>query len=238
MDVVYKYGGVRPGDLELRYSLRSLQNVPHDNVWIVGEPPSWTTAYTIEVTQNKGSKWANAVENIRVACTNPDVSADFIMMDDDFFILHPIEEIPVWHRGSLQDEIKRLKSRAGMGNYGFGLVETAELLRWAQVPEPMYAYNLHVPTVLNKERVLECFDFVKSLRPHKMPQCFLFRTFYGNYWQTGGEQHADCKIYGDQAKPPSGPFLSTVDSIFAPRRNSRVRQHIDKLFPRPSPYER
>ena len=42
MDAVYY---VRPGDRndELRYSLRSLANLPHDRVWIVGHTPPWVT---------------------------------------------------------------------------------------------------------------------------------------------------------------------------------------------------
>lgn len=41
MDILYL---CRPGEnLELRYSLRSLRNVPHGRVWIFGDCPDWVT---------------------------------------------------------------------------------------------------------------------------------------------------------------------------------------------------
>lgn len=234
MDVVYRYRSTGGGD-ELRYSLRSLKNIPHNTVWIVGQQEPWLTNVKLlrnhPVTQNK---WENSRKNLLVACQNQRVSDDFILMDDDFYITHPMESIPVWHRGTLNETLGDYANRAG-STYLRGLRETAELLKWAGVTDDILVYNLHIPMVINKAKMLECMDYLKGMKI-RMPQCFHIRTWYGNFWQLGGERASDNKVLKTQDSVKPGPFLSSTNAAF--NSSSRVRKYLQALLPQPSRYEK
>ena len=84
MDIVYPYKRT-PDDFELIYSLRSLVNVPHDRVVIAGDRPSRVSdAVTVFPVLRVGcDRYVSSTANIFAT----DVSGDFIVMNDDFFIL-------------------------------------------------------------------------------------------------------------------------------------------------------
>lgn len=238
MDVVYPYRKSSDNGSELRYSLRSLSNINHGNVWVVGESEPWFTDSVNHIArlQNSGTKWSSARDNILAACANVGVSEDFVLMNDDFFIMERLTALPVCHRGTLSASLARYRAKRENGTYIRGLIETQELLKWSGCQEPLYAYNLHIPMVVNKKKMLTCTDFVESIRPKHMPQCLHLRTFYGNYWQLGGQETKDVKVARLDAPIPSGPFLSSNDGTF--RRPGRLRKLIIESFPKPSRYEK
>lgn len=236
MDIVYPYKLSGTGE-ELRYSLRSLKNLPHDEVWIVGDKPPWVQNVNyIRVPQNGPSKWANSRKNILTACEHPDISDDFILFNDDFFVMEEIQYVPTLHRGLITEVVDNFKRRNVNSKYVAGLVETAEMLRWAGVPDPMYAYNLHIPMVINKAKMLECFDYLKALSLPHVPYCFHLRSYYGNFWQIGGTQAKDVKIRNNRSPVPPGPFLSTNNSSF--RTNRVFQDRLTKKLNKRSIYER
>ncbi len=236
MDVIYPYR--RSGDgSELKFSLRSLRNVPHDNVWVVGEQERWFSKEVRFIRrQQSSSKWQNARENIIAAAKHPDISEDFILMNDDFFVMSPIPKVPTLHRGPIDDFVEARKKAGKVSGYVMGLVETKALLEWAGCTDTLYSYSLHVPFVFNKTKLLTSLDYLRSIRPAAMPNCFHLRTWYGNYWQIGGTQMRDVKINSYKTSVPDGPFLSTDNASFTTR--SVVRERIVSTFPDRSPYER
>lgn len=90
MDAVYILGtGSRSGNEEIRYSVRSLEKHMSDlgKVFVVGSrPESLRAAAWIEATDNHAKYWKNALEKTRFACFDERVSADFLLMNDDFFM--------------------------------------------------------------------------------------------------------------------------------------------------------
>lgn len=233
MDVVYRYRAAGAGE-ELKFSLRSLQNIPHDNVWIVGDIPYWlSNARTIKVPQNGKSKWDNSRQNVIEACKHPDVSDQFILMDDDFYITQPIDEIPVWHRGSFDEAISIHRKRYPHSKYLAGMIETNEILKITKLEQPIYAYNLHIPMVIDKAKLLECLSKLEDIRPKSVPQCFHLRSWYGNCNAIGGVRMSDVKISSPRDKIPEGPFISTSNSS----ATGEVRNFLKRTFPRASPYE-
>ncbi len=234
MDVVYRYKASGGGE-ELRISLRSLQNVPHDNVWIVGDIPHWfNNGGTIHVPQRHGNKWNNSRVNVLEACKNPEISDQFILMDDDFFILEPIEEIPVWHRGSIESVIQKYRKKYPNSKYFAGLIETHEMLKTLDISQPLYAYNLHIPMVVDKEKMLESVKRLDGMKPKTVPQCFHLRSWYGNYNELGGVKMEDVKIRDYHSPMPDGPFLSTQNSAFT----GHTKRLLKQKFPAASIYER
>lgn len=230
MDVVYV---VRPGDVneELRYSLRSLVNLPHDQVWIVGYRPQWVRGVQHIPLRQLGPKWTNSTANLRRACAHPGVSERFAYFNDDFFLLQPLgDDLPMWNRGPLGDVLARYaKSNS---RYADGMRKTAKLLRDLGLPGPYLSYELHAPMPVQKLGMLEALAAAEA-RPvqgvlHK-------RTLYGNYWGLGGLSMPDGKLHGLRDRYPAGAlWTSTTDGLF---RRGLVGRQLRAAFPEPSPYE-
>ena len=102
---------------ELRYSIRSVMNsFPDAKIWVSGGKPDWYIGNYISIDQN-GSKYANAIANINAICDSKEISDDFVLMNDDFFILKKIDSIKTFHSGLLIDKITRFKEVARSSAY-------------------------------------------------------------------------------------------------------------------------
>lgn len=221
-DVVYI---VRPGDDndELRYSLRSLRNVPHGTVWLVGYCPRWVRGVRHLPVEQSGLKYDNATANLReVARLGP---RTFMLFNDDFYATAPVPGPPApGHRGPLLE----LAERSG-GGYAQMLRDTHRVLEDVfVVPEPL-AYTLHVPLLMDRDGLRNVLD-VRSDAPR-----LSWRSLYGNLELCGmGERQDDVKVHGPGGPAP-GPWLSTSDTSF---RYHQIGRYVRKLFPDPSPHER
>ena len=93
MDVVYILGsGSLAQNKEIVYSLRSLETNMQDlrNVYVVGEAvPALPGVIHIPAKDLTDKKWKNAFYKIKKACAIPDLSEEFLLMNDDFFMLEP-----------------------------------------------------------------------------------------------------------------------------------------------------
>jgi hypothetical protein len=181
LDLVYICG---PGDNEeLRYSIRSaVKNLKFDNLWVVGGKPSWYVGNHIEVAQNK-SKYANARNNLRAICNSSKISDSFILMNDDFYIMNKVDNVPYMHGGLLSDKIKKYENLTGNTRYVLMLKRTLLSLS-RRFKKDILDYELHVPMVMEKEKLLSIID---------LPD--LWRSRYGNTFSVGGIEIEDVKIY-------------------------------------------
>lgn len=229
MDVVYI---VRPGDRneELRYSLRSLANLPHDAVWAVGYRPRWAVVQTVQTQQRRG-KYENSLLNIRAACEARDVSADFVYFNDDFMVLKPVDQLPIMHRGTVREFVAgHVRTYGRPGPYIRSLLATADFLKQRGIRDPL-CFEGHVPIVFNRTRLRRALDLVAD-----RPDIRHYRTLYGNLEGWTGEEIPDWKISGLQGVPgPRWPFASTADVAF---ERGAVGAWIRERFPERSPYER
>lgn len=230
MDVVYV---VRPGDNneELRYSLRSLANLPHDRVFIVGHTPPWVRNVTSLQTIQAGTKYANSTRNVLTACGTDEVSDPFVLMNDDFFIVRPIGEVPTLHRGPVADVVTeyRVRYRRIASQYIVGMTETRDLLLELGHTKPL-SYELHVPLVVHKEAMSKAIETatVAGLEvPHK-------RTLYGNLAGVGGTQARDVKVIYRAAVHVPSPFVSTSDMSF---HEGWIGRKLRGMFTEASRYE-
>lgn len=218
MDVVYplKHGGPHE---EARYSLRTLVNLPHDEVWFVGSRPSWARSVQhIPTRQAEPTKYENLCLNIRAACEHPDISDPFVMFNDDFFVMEPLTEIPVLWRETVDDAIKR---------YSVSMKDWQQHMQ--QVRDSLGAvrsYELHIPLVVHKDQML------KALELGGPGPCW--RTAYGAVAGLEGGPSPDVKVMRLQQPLPAGPFASSSDQSFA---CGAVGKAIRLRFPEPSRYE-
>lgn len=93
MDAVYILGTGSPcANEEIRYSIRALEENMLDlrNVWIIGELPKFLPViFHVAANDLMSEKWKNAYVKTRIACEQGEISDDFILMNDDFFMCEP-----------------------------------------------------------------------------------------------------------------------------------------------------
>ena len=225
LDVVYP---VRPGDTneELRFSLRALEaHLPHATVWMVGYKPSWVTGVEY-LPGNTASKRANLWHNLLAACRHPDISDECVIMNDDFMVTTPIEEVPVLYRGTLRDHLNLPRVVRGESWWRESLRTTLVMLQTLGFEDPV-SYELHTPFRCNKTLMLETLERFKHITPDNPPQ---WRSLYGNLHKVGGKQSADGKAYN--RGPIHTPFHSTDDRTFR-----YFTAQLNEMFPEPSRYE-
>jgi hypothetical protein len=212
VNVVYY---VRPGrhNEPLRYSLRSLVNLPHDAVWVVGHRPEWVTGVEHIDMRPVGNAQSNAIALLRAACEA--LPGRFVVMNDDFYVMAPTT-IPSWHDGPLVQRVANAR-----GAYGNHL--RAALGRLA--PGAL-AWTLHIPLIVESERLA---DILATLDGKVPPE---WRTMYGNLTGATGEEHADVKVRRRSDPVPAGPFLSSSPSSFG-----ALLPLLRERFPGPSEYE-
>ena len=226
MDVVYI---CRDGENdELRYSLRSLANLPHDNVWVIGGAPKWYKGKRIKVKQS-GDKYSNARRNLNALCDSPDITESFILMNDDFFIMRPVDDVPYLHGGSVYDKIKRHSAYAPDSAYVRLLWDTLHVLA-NRGCHTSYDYALHVPMVMEKAKLKPLLGYPASLR-----------ILYGNLYNVGGKFSDDVKYHRRLTNGPEpydfvkgdSPYLSSSDGTFKYVYSKKLK----RLFPEPSIFE-
>lgn len=210
---------------EFRYSLRSVcKNMPYARVWVFGGcPKNIVPDVRIRVEQEGKTKWDRVHSMFKLACENKELSDNFILFNDDFFVMKPVEKIEPIHRGLLEDHVKVL----GKGPYATMLSGIDKELK--NRGETSYSYELHTPFVFNKKKLLKLLNDNPNLR--------CTRTMYGNLYKIGGERASDVKIFS--SKPAfdykDTDFLSTDDSVIKP--NNDAWRYIMKQFVMPCKYE-
>lgn len=234
MDVLYTIKDGREFNEELVYSLRSLVNIPHERVFIVGGVPlDVKKSEIIHIpTEQKSTKWRNSTSNLKTAILDDRLSDDFIYMNDDFFILKPINE-PVkelnLHFGSMADYYDRLAKKHAETPYMRGMLETKNLLNNLGVQEPL-SYELHIPFIFNKKHLKEMFS-IKGIENinvlHK-------RSLYGNLYLKKSQFYKDVKLFNGMNFDAKNfnKFVSTDATSFL-----KVRPFLETQFNKKSKYE-
>lgn len=221
IDVAYI---VRPGEdnAELRYSLRSLRNVPHGDVWIFGHCPSWVqNVHRVFVTQRdpRTHKYENGRANLTAIVDHG--PNKFALFNDDFFCVRPTESMPApGHRGTLRE-----LAVSRPGDYGALLRETDGLLTRSGLVDPL-AYTLHKPMTMQRGALGYALEYGADKRVS-------WRSIVGNLYRYGGMREDDVKVPHD-GPLPRGPWVSTIDASF---RYHPVGEAIRRALPSPSPYE-
>jgi hypothetical protein len=216
LDIVYIYKHKEHSPL--RYSLRSLENYPHRNVFIVGDCPAYLQNI-IHIPYIFGvDRTQNAWGQIKAACLNVMVSDRFCFFNDDFYILKPTIEIPYYER-SVD------KKREG-GAHGKALAKTRALF-----PNFKNFDSVHTPIIFDKRLFLSLYDH------YDISQGYCYKSLYGNHYNLHTQVIGDVKGRSlSKVKKRMGfRFLSTSDNV---ERNVDFLSMINNLFSNPSKYER
>ena len=224
-DVVYI---VRDGDDNetLRYSLRSLANLPHRDIYIVGHRPAWVTGIEHVPGNRYSAKAQNVHDNVRLACSISEATGTVVLMNDDFFVVHPDPTLDPWWREPLADHIASIP----WSTWRQSLEAARSWLAADGVVEPL-SYELHVPLAMDRAEMAQVLDEVGAYSPLFPPQ---WRTVYGNRVELGGVRHPDVKVAVDGDWDDGWPFLSCTEQSWS---DGPVGHHVRDLFLDPSPYE-
>lgn len=177
MDILYPYKHSEKGNSSLRYSLRSLVNLPHDRVVIIGDKPKWAVNIKhIKCDDPYDSATKNVWRKIYIACEM--LSENFILMDDDHIIWNYVSEIPYYH-GKPFNKMKMNNDKRGRDFY-YALHNSKNMLR-----NPKNFNRVHTPIVYNRERFK---DVAKKFEWNT-----LHKTIYCNYYQVESTYRRDAK---------------------------------------------
>jgi len=224
---------------EFRYSLRSLKNLPHNRVFVAGYAPDWLANANYLMVEKpldmdrKNHEVANihaVLKNIKATLDNQEISDDFILMNDDFYILKPLKQLPSLNRGKLDDVIEEYRAQ-GAKAYLKTMERTRDLLLSLGYTD-LISYELHTPMLMNKQKWLAMYQLVED-NPELRP--LHTRTLYGNIYKVGGTAIPDVKVYDyETGIAPGATFLSTENVVFD---LGKVGKELKARFPEPSKYE-
>lgn len=228
MDIVYlvKEGARNP---ELIYSVRSVcKNLPHRKIWFIGGCPEGILPdvyYPFNRISNV--KTRNTAKMYELICKIEEISDDFMLFNDDFFIMEPTKELPPRYWRTLEEKVEQMKMKYGGSTRWTALLKIAsDELIYRQFTD--YDFELHVPMVFNKRKLAEVIK--------KFPGIPCKRSLYGNFYKLyeSGEEKPDGKIHDWNIDVFNMDIISTDDESF---KNGAIGRRIREAFPKPSKYE-
>jgi len=223
MDVFYplKTNGSRHNNLELRYSLRSIEKnlSGFDRVFISTQYlPEWLT--NVEHIQMRDDPMRVPDWNIKNKVYNAGTE-DFLFLNDDHFILEPYNAntFPNYYHSTLDIYCRK------RGKDGYGL-RARNTLKWLQAHElKLLNFDIHYPIVYNLTKFREVMDLV----PWDNKNGFIVKSLYGNYWRLPGTYTHDNKV---NSLPGKLPVFSTY-----PHMKQSIFSYLEQKFPEKSRFE-
>ena len=212
---------------ELRYSLRSVeQNFPHRFVWFVGgQPEGLKPDRLLRHTQFGANKWLKIKSSMLEVVKQEELSDEFFLFNDDFFVTKPFEkEFVNFTDRTLTDRIEDFRrENPHLNRYAMSLVQTEEELK-AQGHGTLN-FEVHLPMLFEKKKVTDVL--IKCYSPQ-------MRSIYGNITDCAYEDRRDVKVNRLDEVPKDADFISTNDKTFT---QGNVGQYIRDLFKEPSRFE-
>lgn len=217
---------------EIRFSLRSVEKyLPHARIFVIGHRPKWIkNVIHIPAEDPHPHKLRNVIAKIKKACMDPRLGERFAVMNDDFFMLKPIEDIKTYHRGTIIGTMRRHPTRRGY--YYEALAATRRFLLDQDLGGEPLDYGVHAPMIFEKKRARALASLTD------VAEGLLFRTVYANLRGMGGYFRNDVKITDlkdlKTRKFKSVDMISSSDGVAL---NRRFREWLMKKFPDPCRYE-
>jgi hypothetical protein len=239
-DVVYVLGtGSQWRNNEIRFSLRSIaKNLKgYGKIYIIGEDPGCLkNIIHIPYPDELGSTNAdgNIIRKVLRACREPELSANFLFINDDHLINKPIKitAVPAFHKG---DMTTYPESFWKLNPWRKRLMLTRdELIRLGLTAN---LFDCHTPILFNKARfpeIISRFDYASGIG-------LCMKSLYGNIAYPEAPLLVDQKktvfrffnLEELNARLKSCGFVSYNDEGL----NSSLRVWLNQQFPEPSPWE-
>lgn len=235
-DIIIPLGKSELNHLDLRYALRAVEkNVKNfRDVWILGDLPKWIkNVRQLNVSDFPEPCWKerNIYRKIKAACLNQDISEDMFFMNDDHFILQPVDatDYPFYYKGSVTNSW--IKNRS---DYRKTMNHTRKYLEIRGFDDKNY--DTHTPIIYNKQKFLTSFNEVNW----ETPWGYGIKTLYCSVNRVKGVFMEDMKLkkkytYEEVKKMASGrQVISCTD---APLKYG-LADYLEEKFPDKSIFEK
>jgi hypothetical protein len=165
------------------------------------------------------------------AVLNSEISDPFIAMDDDFYVMEPVDELPMWHGGNWEQWLAALGPRYASSAYLRDAKLTISMLRkqlWHNF-NPL-CWSLHTPILVWKGDMKTALTIDDSCG-----QRLHLRSLYGNLAGLEGVQ-ADVHDVKQVARVPEGQVYASSANATWP--TSQLGKQIRSRFTEKSRWER
>ncbi len=213
LPAVYLYKKTSDKGRELRYSLRSLENIKNWNgeVFVVGDREPWMNNLTVIAADKYPHRFSDVRAKYLAITRSPLIPNDFILMNDDFFVTERAEVKPL-HQGELS---------GGTSSWQQCKERTKVYLQSQGIAKPL-DYDIHVPMIMNKDKLAEALKANEGATEHTY---LANRSIYGNLHKIGGKEYVDGKTKSNAIL--NREFIST----------SLYNDKLNDLFPTCSRFE-
>lgn len=231
---------------EIRYCLRSVEKHLTDirDVYIIGHKPKFLQNVK-HIEMRDTSQWAtvNIRKKLLAACDNPEVSPNFLYMNDDHYLLESYKKDHFYYCGTLDEALQSSKHSI-----------YTQIIRNTIYRLGGYApyYDVHTPVLINKEVFTESMnqdpgESAWPLNPNEWHFCwggYLIKSTYCNYLFSKYKpvfdttKVEDGKVRHYMSYPQlkefimSRPVLSSTDDVLID-----MRLLLQELYPEKSKYE-
>jgi hypothetical protein len=190
MDIVIPLGlGSIWNNNELRYCLRSVEKhlSGFDNIYIVGERPGWLkNVIHIPIEDVGPSGPARIMRKIMAACNEPNLSREFLFLNDDFFFIGNTDVNFSWYYDyPLHTMLSVLRNK---GAYREAVLNTICMLEISD--KPVKHFDIHLPCIYDKKE----FKRIMNQYVWECPNGYIIKSLYANYLEIEGLKYFDCKI--------------------------------------------
>lgn len=175
---------------ELRYCLRSIARFMRGVgiVWVIGERPDFLSEAVVHIPaeDNGRSREENILNKILIACDRRELSKEFLLFNDDFFLMKKTYAAAVPHY--YHSTLEHFHSTKINGRYKNALANTIADLQQRGLPTRYY--DIHVPVLYEKERfrdIMWSYDWNK-------PDGYVIKSLYCNTAGVHGVSLPDLKI--------------------------------------------
>jgi len=201
-DIVYVYKKNKADTI--KYSLHTTKNIPHRKIFIIGNDPKVKEIdYTvIPCKDDMRPRELNIKKKLLNAIKDKRISENFILMNDDFYILKPTT-LKYYNLGLLEDWV--IENRKDKKHFNSPRWYSAIEDTFKKYPNG-YFCEVHYPIVLNKKKLN------KVIKEIPESYFYLLRTYYCNKYDLVGEESCDFKAY-NVSDLKDGDFISTAPSV-------------------------
>lgn len=234
IDIVLPYlHSKKTNGAELKYTLRSIEKhlSGYGTLYIMGSPPVWLkNTLKIEVKDQPYTrrKEFNIFTKIKKACEHPNISDNFLFMNDDHFLMKDFHAptFPYYHKGSLTDTMNRNK-----GDYRKTIVNARGFLRKKELPET--DFDTHCPIIYNKTKFLESMKGMDW----SLDYGYAIKSLYCGLNGIEGEYYGDCKI-SNATYPETKARVDGKEFFSTGTLTEGMIQLLEELYPNKSNYEK
>ncbi|MGJ1419979.1 MarR family transcriptional regulator [Sphingobacterium spiritivorum] len=243
---------------ELKYALRSWEKNYNDNirVIVVGDKEDWFSPNIIHIPIEPHlikedcacpspsmvrNPQADVTHKIFAAIASGEISGDFILSNDDIFLVGSTYLEDVKTLKAFGTLFKQQRDNEPLRLYQRNANRTSDLLADQGLPD--HRYGTHTPMFLNAEKLIEVIEKHKSLENGHLITSLYFNVLFPNARPIQIDGSINDPILASVYRPDVS--IEILDKIFKTRKfincDSKgwpaVQPFLKSLFPDPSKYE-